>query len=136
MLKITVMLSSVLFAGLAHAGNVVYEAPAVPMADAAPMAGSGSWLIPLAIIAILALTLTNNSAQPSDARLKTNIEPVGLAPNGLPLYAFRYIGGQQSFVGVMAQDVLMHTPAAVVVGPFGYMAVDYGMLGMEMQRVN
>jgi len=43
----------------ATAGTMVYEAPAaVEMAE--PMRnGSGAWLIPLAIIAILALTLTN-----------------------------------------------------------------------------
>ena len=52
------------------------------------------------------------------------------------LYSFRYIGLPQVYSGVMAQDVLMHTPEAVISGPFGIMAVDYGMLGLEMQQIN
>ena len=60
----------------------------------------------------------------------------GTVTNGLPLYSFRYIGLPQVYSGVMAQDVLMHSPEAVVAGPFGYMMVDYGMLGLEMQRLN
>lgn len=49
----------------------------------------------------------------SDARLKTGITRVGTAENGLPLYHFRYLGQSQVWEGVMAQDVLAHTPEAV-----------------------
>ncbi|MEX0969588.1 MAG: hypothetical protein WD046_03965 [Paracoccaceae bacterium] len=45
-------------AGAAAAGSAVYVAPAVTMVEEPMRSGSGSWLIPLAIIAILALTLT------------------------------------------------------------------------------
>ena len=127
-----------LMAFSATAGSVTYTAPeVVAIEEAAPMGGSGSWLIPLVIVAVLALALTQQEEVAiSDARLKTDITPTGIATNGLPLYSFRYIGSTQVFEGVMAQDVLTHTPEAVYFGPFGYMAVDYGMLGLEMQRIN
>lgn len=71
----------------------------------------------------------------SDARLKTDIKHVGTAGNGLPLYHFRYAGQSQTYEGVMAQDVLTHTPEAVVdLG--GYYGVNYGMLGLEMRAVD
>ncbi|MEX0971130.1 MAG: tail fiber domain-containing protein [Paracoccaceae bacterium] len=138
-LAIAALLSAAAAAGsLANAGSAIYVPP-VPTEVETPMRnGSGAWLIPLAIIAILALTLTGEDDEiaVSDARLKTGISPAGTAPNGLPLYTYRYIGGNQAYLGVMAQDVLMHSPQAIVAGPFGYMAVDYGMLGMEMQPLD
>lgn len=68
----------------------------------------------------------------SDIRLKTNIEPVGTAANGLTLYAFDYVWGGERMVGVMAQDVLRTNPAAVIMTGSGYMKVDYSRLGMAM----
>jgi hypothetical protein len=84
------------------------------------------------------VTAANNSpiATPSDIRLKTGIEQVGVAANGLPLYNFRYLGDQATYCGVMAQDVLERFPEAVSVMPNGYLAVRYGMLGLEMTRVH
>ena len=73
---------------------------------------------------------------PSDIRLKTDIEKVGLAANGLPLYNFRYIGEDAVYRGVMAQDVLEVFPEAVCIMPSGYLAVRYDMLGLEMTRVH
>ena len=98
----------------------------------------------MAIVALVALTvalLTTSSSSapaplPSDERLKTDIDRVGTAANGLPLYHFRYKGHPQVFEGVMAQDVLAHTPDAVQTMPGGYLAVDYGMLGLSMTRVD
>lgn len=77
----------------------------------------------------------NTGGNASDLRLKTDIVQVGVAANGLPLYEFRYLDGATRYRGVMAQDVLQHTPAAVRMRADGYMAVDYGMLGLEMQPV-
>lgn len=54
-------LTSVLAAGTAFAGAAVYVAPAVVEVEEPMRAGSGAWLIPLAIIAILALTLTGDN---------------------------------------------------------------------------
>lgn len=71
----------------------------------------------------------------SDRRLKTDITQVSVTDSGLPLYTFRYIGDAGLYQGVMAQDVLQHSPAAVVVMPDGYYAVNYGALGTAMQRI-
>lgn len=71
----------------------------------------------------------------SDIRLKADVVPAGVHHNGLALYEFRYLDGTTRYRGVMAQDVLSHTPEAVVVMANGYLAVDYGLLGMEMIEV-
>ncbi len=73
---------------------------------------------------------------PSDIRLKSDIEQVGIASNGLRLYNFRYFWSDAVYQGVMAQDVQKAFPEAVVTMPSGFMAVDYGMLGLEMKRVH
>lgn len=73
---------------------------------------------------------------PSDVRLKTDILLIGMTDIGLPWYQFRYRNDAKVYEGVMAQDVLMHTPAAVHQMPNGYLAVDYGMLGLTMKVVN
>ena len=52
----------------------------------------------------------------SDIRLKTDIRQVGTTAHDLPLYAFRYIGNDDQYEGVMAQDVLKVMPSAVSVG--------------------
>ncbi len=131
-----------LFAFQATAGSITYEAPTSEVIVEPTMGvGSGSWIVPLVIITAMALVITQTGngqtpPQVSDARLKTNITQIGVADNGLPLYAFRYVGSTQYFSGVMAQDVLAHTPEAVFIGPFGYMAVNYEMLGLEMHPLN
>jgi len=71
----------------------------------------------------------------SDIRLKTDIVLIGKAENGLPLYTFRYIGGTAIYQGVMAQDVLKFMPEAIIYMPNGYMAVNYDMLGLTMERI-
>lgn len=85
---------------------------------------------------VLAGMLATPALLPSDQRLKTDITRVGTAANGLPLYHFRYIGQPQVYEGVMAQDVLRHTPEAVREIGSGYLGVDYGMLGLQMRAVN
>lgn len=100
------------------------------------MGGSGLWLIPLLAIALIFLATKNNdNLNFSDKRLKTDVLPAGMSLNGLPLYQFRYIGGRQKYVGVMAQDVLTHTPEAVVKSFTGFYRVNYKMLGLEMRKV-
>ena len=46
----------------AIAGSAVFVAPEVAMLEEPMRNGSGAWLIPLAIIAVLALTLTNSNS--------------------------------------------------------------------------
>jgi hypothetical protein len=74
------------------------------------------------------------SLEPSDIRLKTNVSRTGTTVFDLPLYRFSYLGGDQMFTGVMAQDVLDVMPDAVSCDASGFYHVDYGMLGIEMQR--
>jgi hypothetical protein len=72
--------------------------------------------------------------EPSDRRLKTNITGIGSTVFGLPLYRFSYLGSDEMFTGVMAQDVLSVMPQAVSRDATGFYRVNYGMLGIEMKR--
>ena len=73
----------------------------------------------------------------SDARLKMNITPVAMLPNGIALYSFQYRRGPTTtYVGVLAQDLLNSENRkfrdAVIVGGDGYYAVNYDALGLKM----
>ncbi len=61
----------------------------------------------------------------SDLRLKENVTPVGKLDNGLTVYRFNYIGSPQVQLGLIAQEVCMHKPEAVIVDKDGYMKVNY-----------
>jgi hypothetical protein len=78
---------------------------------------------------------TDGNEEPSDVRLKTDIEQVGTTVYGLPLYHFRYKTGPERFEGVMAQDVLEVMPDAVVSGEDGHYRVKYSHLGIRMTAV-
>ena len=69
----------------------------------------------------------------SDRRLKAHVRPVGETDGGLRLYAFRYIGDDREFCGVMAQDLLadLRYADAVATTEGGYFCVDYQKLGLE-----
>jgi hypothetical protein len=64
----------------------------------------------------------------SDVRLKTDIEPVGALPSGLPLYRYRYKGDPRLQIGVMAHEAAEMFPDAVAVMPSGFLGVDYGRI--------
>ncbi len=67
----------------------------------------------------------------SDRRIKRDITPLGTAPNGLPLYSYRYVWDDDDTplrTGHMAQEVMLVRPDAVYRMPAGYLAVDYGAL--------
>lgn len=67
---------------------------------------------------------------PSDPRLKTDIDMVGTAENGLGIYTYRYIWDPETVhTGYMADEVAELAPDAL--GPLlpgGYMTVDYTKL--------
>ena len=69
----------------------------------------------------------------SDIRLKRDIVPVGRLANGLGLYRYRYLWSDTAYVGVMAQEVELVRPDAVVRGTDGYLRVDYDALGLTFQ---
>jgi hypothetical protein len=49
-----------------------------------------------------------------DIRVKENIKRIGTFNNGLPLYAFNYVGCDLTHIGPMAQEVECVTPDAVI----------------------
>ena len=68
---------------------------------------------------------------PSDPRLKTDIDMVGTAENGLGIYQYRYIWDDEGVVrtGYMADEVAELAPHALGPKlPGGYMTVDYSKL--------
>ena len=70
----------------------------------------------------------------SDRRLKTNIEFLSTTGKGLDLYTFQYRDDvqQETYVGVMAQDVMQRRPDAVNLNDSGYYSVRYDLLGLKM----
>jgi hypothetical protein len=76
------------------------------------------------------------AAMMSDIRTKENIVAIGMLPNGLPFYQFKYkpefkdhpLAGHGTYTGVMAQEVEVMYPNAVITLDNGYKAVDYGQL--------
>jgi hypothetical protein len=70
----------------------------------------------------------------SDIRMKENIKQIHWLPNGLPVYEFEYKpeykdqAGHGKFVGVMAQEVELVQPEAVITNANGYKMVNYGVL--------
>jgi hypothetical protein len=72
----------------------------------------------------------------SDFRTKQNIEPIGIASNGLTVYSYEYkdefkdhkLAGHGTHIGYMAQEVEQVFPYAVRTLDDGYKVVDYGLL--------
>jgi hypothetical protein len=69
----------------------------------------------------------------SDVRAKHAITLLGQLDNGLGFYRFSYLGSDQAYVGVMAQEVEAVRPEAIVRHGDGYLRVDYDQLGFQMQ---
>ncbi len=93
------------------------------------------------VVGIVAATEPGSShpqpiKQLSDKRLKFDIRPVGMLDNGIKLYAFRYRGDDQVFVGPMAQDLLADPRFrhAVSVDAKSYYRVD--MTALDLDVVN
>lgn len=67
----------------------------------------------------------------SDRRAKRNIYQIGKLRNGLNLYQYRYLDGDDIIIGVMADEVKDILPEAL--GPVvdGYQTVNYDMINMK-----
>ena len=74
----------------------------------------------------------------SDRRLKRDIAGLGHLGNGLSLHRFRYVGDDQVFVGVMAQDLLEDPRFASAVHRLanGFLVVDYAQVGFAPRDVD
>jgi len=70
----------------------------------------------------------------SDARLKENIQKIGVSPNGFNVYTWDWnedgkrLAGNTPSVGVIAQEVEQVIPDAVSIGAEGYLLVDYSQI--------
>jgi hypothetical protein len=69
----------------------------------------------------------------SDIALKHDITLLGHLDNGLGFYRFSYNGSDKAYVGVMAQEVQVVAPDAVIRGHDGYLRVFYDKLGLQFQ---
>jgi Chaperone of endosialidase len=68
----------------------------------------------------------------SDIRLKRDIVLIGHLENGLGLYRYRYTWSDEIHVGVMAQEVALIRPDAIVRSELDdYLRVDYTRLGIN-----
>ena len=68
----------------------------------------------------------------SDVQLKEDIKLVGKSPSGLNVYNFKYIGEDETYQGVMAQEV----PWAASIADNGYLQVDYSKVDVDFKKVN
>jgi hypothetical protein len=68
----------------------------------------------------------------SDIRVKRDVVPLVGLDNGIGLYRYRYLWSDTEYVGVMAQEVALVQPDAVVRGTDGYLRVDYARLGLRL----
>lgn len=66
-------------------------------------------------------------------RLKHDIVLLGYLNNGLGFYRFIYNCGGRAYVGVIAQEVQMVMPKAVVWDRDGYLKVLYDRLGLKFE---
>ena len=69
----------------------------------------------------------------SDMELKHDIVLLGHLANGLGYYRFSYLGTQEAYVGVMAQEVQNVRPDAVTRGSDRYLRVYYEKLGLTFR---
>ena len=70
----------------------------------------------------------------SDERLKTDIQPLYTLESGLNVYAYRYLGSEEVFAGVMAQELLLDEryAHAVTTTEDGFYAVNYATLPVRL----
>ena len=74
---------------------------------------------------------------PSDRKLKENIDEVGISPDGYKVYEFSYKADKTHtrYRGAMAQDVVKINPMAVGIHPEGYLTIDYNKIDVDMEVV-
>lgn len=129
-------------ASFANAGGLADPVMTTDVISQETSSSAGGIIVPLLLLLVIAAAASGGSggggggAVVSDIRLKEDISVTGMTPQGLPIYRFRYKGYPEVWEGVMAQDVAMLHPHAIIRQPFGYLAVDYGKLGLKMRRVH
>jgi endosialidase-like protein len=69
---------------------------------------------------------------PSDVRLKRDIVQIAQLASGHSIYRYRYLWDDTFYVGVLAQEIAVTAPEAIVRGVDGYLRVDYDRLGLKL----
>lgn len=73
----------------------------------------------------------------SDIRLKENIKLIGQSKNGINIYQFNYIGENDLYEGVMAQDLLnTKFKDSVSIDDNGFYKVNYNKLDVKFKKIN
>ena len=74
-----------------------------------------------------------NGSMFSDRLLKTDIKPMGRSPSGIKIHQFRFLNGKTRYQGVLAHELLLTHPEAVVKMPNGYLGVRYDKIDVEFK---
>ena len=97
-----------------------------------PTAGTGQRLLGLGIAGIGAAGQAGGFSNLfSDIRLKDNVKLIGKSPSNINIYSFNYKGSDDTYQGVMAQEV----PWASSLHDNGYLMVDYSKTDVEFRRL-
>jgi len=72
----------------------------------------------------------------SDVRMKEKIQRMGTSPSGIPIYEFNYIGDNNRYSGVMAQDLIEMNIDAVSMDDSGFYTVNYNNIDVDMHLIN
>ncbi|CAN1568631.1 hypothetical protein MCELHM10_03053 [Paracoccaceae bacterium] len=119
-------------------GPIAVVEEETPVVAAKP-ASSAGMLIPLLLIGVVIAVAVSGGDDtppaPSDIRLKEDIQRIGTNRLGLGVYRYRYKGLDGVYEGVMAHEVEVMHPGAIRAMPYGFKAVNYEKLGLEMRRV-
>ena len=83
-------------------------------------------------VANTAGTFVGAAIKGSDRRLKKDIKLIGLSPTGLKIYTFKYKNSEDSYQGVMSDEIPSY---AVVKNTDGYDMVDYSKLDVEFKKI-
>jgi hypothetical protein len=84
------------------------------------------------------LQLGGVSAVPSDIRLKTNINKIGVSNSGINIYTFEFIDKPSDlYQGVIAQELIgTEFESATRIESDGHYHVDYSKLDVEFKKIN
>ena len=126
--------------GQGMAGGLAEPTMPVAVVPERTSSSAGGILIPLLLLILVAAAASSSSGggdggQASDRRLKTDTMWVGMTRDSIPIWRYRYKGTAQVFEGVMAQDVAMRRPDALVTRSNGLLAVNYTRLGHPLRQV-
>jgi hypothetical protein len=130
-----------LSAGLAQAGGMAEPVMEPEVVEADAGSSAAGIVVPILLLLLIAAAASGGSddssggSQPSDLRLKTDVQWMGMQ-DGIAVYSWRYRSRPGVWQGVMAQEVLASHPGAVVPRHDGMLAVDYTRLPVAFRRLH